>query len=238
MRDTPLVPRCRLGELTVIRHGQSTANAVFAAAGEDGRAPRALREAGDAAVPLSPLGALQAERCGTLLAGRVPGPDLVLCSPYRRAQETWQIMAAEVARLGRGLPPVLVDERVRDRETGVLELLTPADVRAEAPEEARRRARTGEWCYRPPGGESLADVALRVRDLLAELGAAVPGAHVLVVGHDGIAVTARHVLAGIGSPADLQRVGNASVSSWEGDGRRLRLVTFGATNHLDGLPVA
>jgi 2,3-bisphosphoglycerate-dependent phosphoglycerate mutase len=49
------------------------------------------------------------------------------------------------------------------------------------PQEARRRADVGEFYYRPPGGESLADVALRLRSLLRDIDLA---RWPLVVAHD------------------------------------------------------
>ncbi|MFI9723972.1 histidine phosphatase family protein [Streptomyces sp. NPDC052396] len=99
-----------------------------------------------------------------------------------------------------------------------------------------RRARVGEWFYRPPGGESLADVAVRLRDLPVELRDAAAGRRVLVVAHDAVAVAVRHVLAGLGSPVpDLTPVPNASISRWTGDRIRLRLAEYGASAHLKGL---
>jgi broad specificity phosphatase PhoE len=131
-------------------------------------------------------------------------------------------------------PPLLVDERLRDREMGIFEMHPPGALRARSPEEAARRARLGDWYYRPPGGEALTDVVLRVRDLVTELDRAAPGRRVLLVAHDAIAVAVRLVLAGLGStfPGDLPPVPNASISRWDSDGGRLRLARWGDTAHL------
>ena len=64
-----------------------------------------------------------------------------------------------------------IDERLRDRELGILDRLTSAGVAARHPEEAARRRELGKLYYRPPGGESWADVALRLRSLLHDLDA-------------------------------------------------------------------
>ncbi|MEE1759622.1 histidine phosphatase family protein [Streptomyces sp. SP18BB07] len=159
------------------------------------------------------------------------GPDLVVCSPYVRARQTWEVMAGHPGAVP---PPLLVDERLRDREMGMFEMHPPAALRARAPEEAARRARTGEWFYRPPGGEALADVVLRVRDFVGELDRVTPGRRVLLIAHDAIAVAVRLVCAGLGAtaPDRLPPVPNASVSRWENDGRRLRLARWGDTTHL------
>ncbi|MCA1219927.1 histidine phosphatase family protein [Streptomyces sp. 8L] len=241
--------RSTLRRLTVVRHGQSTANALWARALETGDA-ELVGEGTDAEVRLSPLGVEQARALGRWFAAVSEGerPGLVVCSSYARAVETWDVMAGSARAAGIVPPPRLVDERLRDREMGVLELLPPPAVRARAPEEAARRERLGEWFYRPPGGESLADVALRVRDFLTELRAGDTAGHVLLVAHDAVVIAVRHVLAGIGDPVpDDVPVPNASVSSWERDtgsswerdtgdgGTRLRLVEFGSVRHLGGI---
>lgn len=239
----PLAYRCALRRLTAVRHGQSSANLVFARAAETGDPATAVPEACDAAVPLSVRGVAQARAAGRWL-GELPAaerPDLVVCSPYLRAVRTWEEMAAAAAPLvpdaAEALPGMLLDERLRDREMGVLELLTPAAIRARAPEEAARRGRVGDHHYRAPGGESQADVVLRVRDLVGELSAsAEPGAHVLLIAHDAVVLAVRQVMAGLGAPdPGAVPVPNASVSRWDGDGSRMRLVEFGAVDHLRDL---
>jgi broad specificity phosphatase PhoE len=232
-----LVPPCALSGLWAVRHGQSTANVAFGEAEETGStAPVPGR---DRDVPLSERGAAQAFALGTWLAGQAPaaGPDLVVCSPYARARQTWEGMADRAAELGGPRLDVLVDERLRDREMGVFELHPPAASRARAPEEAARRALLGEWYYRPPGGEAFTDVAVRVGQFVSDLGRAAPGRRVLVVAHDGIVIALRHVLTGIGAtaPQELPPVPNASVSHWHGDGQRLRLTAWGDTAHLSSL---
>lgn len=237
MPPAALVPPCALGGLWSVRHGQSTANVAFAAAEDSGTiVPVPGR---DRDVPLSDLGAVQAVALGEWLAGQAPeaGPDLVVCSPYMRALQTWEGMAARAAELGGPQLDMLVDERLRDREMGVFELHPPAALRARSPQEADRRDLVGEWCYRPPGGEAFADVAVRVGQFVADLGRAAPGRRVLVVAHDGVVIALRYVLAGIGAvaPEGLPPVPNASVSHWNGDGHQLRLVAWGDTAHLTSL---
>ncbi|MFF9896835.1 histidine phosphatase family protein [Streptomyces longispororuber] len=217
-----------------VRHGQSTANVAFAAAQESGSTVPAPGR--DRDVALSDLGTAQASALGGWLAGQASGtgPDLVVCSPYRRARQTWEEMADRAAELGAPRVDVLVDERLRDREMGIFELHPPAALHARAPEEAARRALLGEWHYRPPGGEAFTDVAVRVGQFVTDLTAAAPGRRVLVVAHDAVVIALRYVTAGIGAeaPDRLPPVPNASVSHWRGDGRHLALVSWGNTSHL------
>ncbi|TDC74724.1 histidine phosphatase family protein [Streptomyces hainanensis] len=235
-RAAPVPPRNPLAELVAVRHAESTANVRFAAARRGGGPVEIPSEPRDADVPLSDTGLAQAAALGRWLAGLGAdrGPELVVCSPYLRAGHTWELMA-EAAAPG-PWPAPLVDERLRDREMGVFELLPGRVIRERVPDEADRRERLGDWYYRPPGGESPADVALRVRDLLTELAGAVPGRRVLLVAHDAVVAAVRHVLAGLGAPPPVgeEPVANASVSRWVGDGDRLRLVTYGAVDHLPG----
>jgi broad specificity phosphatase PhoE len=85
----------------------------------------------DADVALSDTGVEQAEALGVGL-GNLPAdrrPDAVWCSTYRRAQETAQV-AMQAARLN---APLRLDERLRDRELGVLDMLTVQGVEARFP---------------------------------------------------------------------------------------------------------
>lgn len=170
-------------ELILVRHGESEGN-IAATEADATKADRVPVPARDADVLLSPIGRQQAEALGRHLAELPPdeAPESLWVSPYRRAQET-----AELIRGASGLrlDPRL-DERLRDRELGVLDALTWRGVNRYHPEEAQRRKWLGKLYYRPPGGESWADVALRVRTLLADLDREEDGRRVLVVCHDAV----------------------------------------------------
>ncbi len=214
-------------ELMVVRHGESVANAAFAAAEAAG-----LVETGvtgrDADIPLSDLGRVQATDLGRWLAALPPQrvPEVVVCSPYRRAVQTARLALAEVPA------PLAVrfDERLRDREMGVLELLSRRAVRDRFPDEDARRERVGDLYYRPPGGESMVDVALRLRTVLRDLDAMEPGRRVLLVAHDAVVLMLRYVIEEL-TEDDLRAVmadgpvANGSVTHWVRDGR-LRLVAY------------
>ncbi|MFI7546933.1 histidine phosphatase family protein [Actinoplanes sp. NPDC049599] len=218
--------------LGVIRHGQSTGNVIAQDAETAGSEAIDIPER-DADVPLSETGREQAEAVGAWLRGRKPDerPALVVVSPYLRTRQT-----AELALAGTGIPAV-VDERLRDRELGVLDLLTGRGVQARLPGEHARRVRLGKFYYRPPGGESWADVLLRLRALLREVRADHPGGRVLLVGHEATVLLVRYLAESL-SEAELMAVAhatavaNCSISTWRRDGDRLLPDLFNSVAHL------
>jgi broad specificity phosphatase PhoE len=224
--------------LGVVRHGESTGNVARAVAEDAGADVIDIAER-DADVPLSPTGREQAAAVGRWLAGLSVArrPDVLVSSPYRRAVDTARI-ALDHAGLDSHRPPLRLDERLRDRELGVLDLLTFAGVSARHPEEAVRKQRLGKFYYRPPGGESWADVALRLRSLLGDVERAYPDGRVLLFGHEAPIFLLRYILESI-PEADLLAVAratvlaNGSITTWERDGGALRIARFNDTRHLD-----
>ncbi|MGK5740900.1 histidine phosphatase family protein [Micromonospora sp. URMC 103] len=222
-----------LASLQIIRHGESTANVAAARAESSGAELIDLTHR-DADVPLSPTGEKQARATGRWIAG-LPAhrrPDVAVASPYLRAVRT-----AELALDGTGIP-LSRDERLRDRELGILDGLTPHGVRARYPEEAERRTRLGKFYYRPPGGESWADVALRLRTLLGDLRRDHEGQRVLLVGHDALVFVLRYLVEGL-TEAQLmaltrqQLIMNCAVTGWSADASgRLALDCFNDVGHL------
>src|SRR4051812_3613346 len=144
--------------LTLVRHGESLGNLAAAQARAD-RAEVIDVRVRDADIVLSKTGVAQARALGSALAGgrSAPAPDSLWCSPFVRAQQTAQI-ALEAAGLSM---PGRIDERLRDRDLGVLDTLTSTGVERRYPEEAARRRWLGKFYHRPAGGESWADVVGR-----------------------------------------------------------------------------
>jgi broad specificity phosphatase PhoE len=120
-------------------------------------------------------------------------PQAVVVSPYLRARETARIACEEA---GLSLPTT-VDERLRDRELGVLDRLTFKGVRNRFPEEAERRRWQGKFYHRPAGGESWVDVALRLRTWIADLDRTHAAERLVVVGHDIVIALIRYVCEGL-----------------------------------------
>lgn len=228
----------RVAELTIARHGQSVANVAFAAAQTAG-----LLDCGvtgpDADVELSPLGRAQAEALGCWLAGLPPvrRPEVVVCSPYVRAQQTLQCATDTAGDLGVRLPRAIVDERLRDRLMGELELLTPAMIAKRFPAEAARRRNAGEFAYRPPHGESFGDIALRLGAVMHDLHAQHTERRVFLVAHDAVVLMLRYVIEQLtfDDLATIMRdgpVANASLTRFDGSSGRLQLVQYNAVDHL------
>ncbi|RAY16657.1 histidine phosphatase family protein [Actinomadura craniellae] len=218
--------------LILTRHGESTANVAYAAA-HDGLEEIDVPER-DADVPLSPAGQKQAAALGRRLAGLPPDerPTAVLASPYTRALETARIALAELP----DTPVLQIDERLRDRELGVLDRLTPAGVRARFPAEAARLARLGKFYHRPPGGESWADMALRLRSAYRDLDLDHPGGRVLVVAHDAVVVLTRYIVENRTEQEIMEiektPIVNCSISRWRRRGGRLAPVEYNDPSHL------
>ena len=195
-----------VSELVLVRHGESMGNAAAAAAHA---AAADVIEVGqrDADVPLSAVGVEQAQALGLgfqrLLADQ--RPTFVWSSPYVRAQQTAQI-ALDAA--GQSLL-IAVDERLRDRELGILDLLTTQGVANRYPVEAERRRWLGKFYHRPPGGESWADVALRIRSFLHELNALPDQSRAVLVCHDALVLVVRYVCEHL-TEADLLAIGSAT----------------------------
>lgn len=231
-----------VSELLLVRHGESQGNVAAAEAHSTGAHQIAV-PARDADVELSALGRQQASAVGIALAAMAPeaAPQVLACSPYLRARET-----ARLACEGAGLDlPTRIDERLRDRELGVLDRLTFAGVAARFPEEAERRRWQGKFYHRPAGGESWADVVLRLRAWLSELDRELPGARVLVVSHDVVIALLRYVCEGMYEEQVLDLASrtpmrNAALSRLvRGDGGTWTSVAYDEVEHLReaGLPV-
>ncbi|MFG2842268.1 histidine phosphatase family protein [Kitasatospora sp. NPDC048296] len=223
--------------LIATRHGESTANVEFQLAEAAGAlsVPISCR---DADIPLSLQGQRQAQALGRWWAAlpSADRPRSVWCSPYTRTAETARIALAQAAGLG-AVPVTLAvryDERLRDRELGVLEMLPKAAIETKHPEEAARRRKMGELYYRPPGGESWADVALRVRSLLRDVCEEEAGRPVLLVAHDCTVLMLRYALDRLTEQqlTALGPVHNCSTSLWRAQEGRLRPDRWNTVDHL------
>jgi broad specificity phosphatase PhoE len=168
-------------------------------------------------VPLSALGERQALALGDWLGGLGrDAPTAALASPYARACHTANLAltAADLTHV-----ELVADERLREREFGVLDRLTKVGIEQRFPREAEARKRVGKFYHRPPGGESWCDVALRVRSLLDSLTREHAGERVLVVAHQVVILMFRYVLEHLSEQDILaidraEELANCSVTSF------------------------
>ncbi|MFS0732583.1 histidine phosphatase family protein [Microbacterium sp. 1P10UB] len=229
-------------ELWLVRHGESIGNVRASHAEREGLETIDLEDR-DADVPLSEVGEEQARALGAWLGEHQP--SRVWVSPYLRARQTLQFAAADA---GLVVSP-RQDERLRDHELGILDLLTRDGVERRHPEEAARRRRQGKFLHRPPGGESWADVALRLRSFVRDAldpapadehsgaqGAPSAGTG-LIVAHDAVVMLLLYVLIGCTEEelmeyAAAHTVLNASVTTLVRDGDEWMLRSFSDVSHL------
>jgi len=225
-----------IDRLHLVRHGESAAN-VAAAAAERSGAEALDVPWRDADVPLSATGEEQARALGTWWRATVDDPDrtVVLSSPYLRARRTVELALTEAGDAER---VVVVDERFRDRELGILDLLTRHGVQVRHPDEEARRQRLGKWYHRPPGGESWVDLALRLRSGLRDLVELDGVDRAVVACHDAVVSVSVGVLLGLQERevldlAQRHPVTNASVTTLERHGDGWRLAAVGDVAHLE-----
>ena len=224
--------------LWVVRHGESAGNVARDAA-EAQRLDRIELAHRDVDVPLSDQGQEQATALGRRLAELDAPPTVLWVSPYVRAQQTAQTALGTAGLQVR----TVVDERLREREFGVLDGLTRQGISTHYPEEAERRRWIGKFYHRPPGGESWSDVLLRLRGALSDLQAQEPGERVLLVAHQVVVLLARYVLEGLSEKEvlDIDRAGevlNCSLTTYVAEGGRLVLQDYNDVRHLERAPEA
>jgi 2,3-bisphosphoglycerate-dependent phosphoglycerate mutase len=181
-------------KLWLVRHGQSQGNVARDIADEAGHHEIAI-DVRDVDVPLSELGQRQASATGDWFAS-LPAkerPEVILTSPYIRAKQTARIIC-EVGALAGGLARPHIDERLREREFGVFDRLTGIGIRERFPDEAAHRAMLGKFYHRPPGGESWADVILRLRSVMNTINLHYADRRVLIVCHQVVVLCFRYIL--------------------------------------------
>lgn len=144
-------------ELLIVRHGQSEWNAIG-------------RWQGQADPPLSELGRRQA----FVAAASIGAVDGIIASDLHRALETAAIIAQQI-----GVGPVMIDERLRERDAGEWTGLVKSEIEKAWPGYL-------ENSQRPPGFEKTKVMVARVVEAVEAIGAEHPGASLLIVTHGGV----------------------------------------------------
>jgi 2,3-bisphosphoglycerate-dependent phosphoglycerate mutase len=229
--------------LWLVRHGESAGNVARDEA-EAQRLERIDIEAGrDTDVPLSARGEEQAHALGRWLAAqpRDQLPTAILSSPYLRARGTAEILRRETDLSG---VPLIVDERLREREFGVLDRLTHRGIESLHPEQARLRTALGKFYHRPPGGESWCDVILRLRSVIDTISREHPKGRVLAVCHSVVVLCFRYLLERMTEEQILAvdrqaEIANCSLTTYQLHDNLLHLQRFNFVAPLrsEGAPV-
>ncbi|HUR91347.1 MAG TPA: histidine phosphatase family protein [Gemmatimonadaceae bacterium] len=210
--------------LWIVRHGESAGNVAREAANASGLDVIDI-DVRDVDVPLSPLGELQAAALGKWFGEMPRGarPNVVLSSPYNRALRTAEIIR-EHAALDPLDPanPVILDERLREKEFGILDRLTRRGIQSMHPDQHEFRRMLGKFYHRPPGGESWTDVILRLRSAVEMISREYCGERVLVVAHSVVVLCLRYILEHMTEEQILAidretEIANCSVTRYDND---------------------
>ena len=170
--------------LYFVRHGETDWN-------------KERRLQGQSDIPLNDTGRGQAARNGRALKDRlgdVSGFDFV-ASPLSRTTETMEIL-----RETAGLPRQgsRFDANLREIHFGHWEARTWQEVPIWDPEQFQARERD-VYNWRPRGGESYADVEVRIRDWLGSV-----ERDTIVVSHGGVSRVLRGIVLGLSQPATME----------------------------------
>lgn len=207
-------------QIWIVRHGQSAGNVARDAA-EAAGLPLIDIATRDVDTPLSALGEQQARALGEWFGQMPPEqrPSVILTSPYVRARGTARLIG-EAALLDD--VSFVADERLREKEFGLLDRLTRLGIAQKYPELGEQRRHVGKFYFRPPGGESWCDVILRLRSVIDTITREYRGERVLIVGHQVIVNCFRYLLERMDEERILEidraaDVPNCSVTSYEYD---------------------
>ncbi len=218
--------------LWLIRHGESTANIVRHKA-EAEKLPTIEFPEREPDVPLSEFGSKQSIALGEWLKTQPEKPTIICASPYLRASQTAKLIV-ENAKIEN--VKTFYDERLRERELGIFDRLTKLGAMEKYAEECAKREELGKFYYRPIGGESWCDVALRVRSFWRDVCEISAGENVLIVTHEVVIRIFRYILENLTEAEILEidracDVENCAVTSYhfDADGN---IPTLKLDNHL------
>ena len=201
-------------KLFLVRHGRTGWNA-------EGRIQ------GQADPPLDELGLEQAK----FIADRLKDVALaaIVSSPLQRARVTAEVIAAK-----RSGVPVILDDRLKEYDFGVVSGLTWEDVVRDQPEFARRWPDDG-WAVPIEGSEGRAAFRDRVAASMKEVVRSYPDQRVAIVAHGGTFAVYLTALLGL----DINRrhpfqFRNASLSILEVGDKLRHIDLLNDACHLDG----
>jgi probable phosphoglycerate mutase len=173
---------------------------------------------------LTEVGLAQAERVAVEVAKLKP--SVLIASPLQRTRQTAQAIAKAT-----GLE-ITFDEDWYELSFGTWDGKSIEEVKAESPDDYQ--AWLNSSAYRPGGGESYDEAALRVDAALEKVVSRHPGQRVVVVTHNGVIKSAANLA--VGGPndgvfhMDATPCSISSVSIWPSDGLRA-LRSFNESGH-------
>lgn len=234
-------------QIVLVRHGQSRLNVAKVKTGAffDSVEKRAeFAGQADQHIALTELGVRQAEETGRALAERGFRFDRAYDSGYERTARTRELLLGAYPDQDRERVRLVQDLRLRERECGYTFFMTKAEVDAQFPWLEEYWRTTGPLFARPLGGESVADVVIRVGAFLREMFADAAGERVLISTHGRVLLAVRHILEGWTwqqMEAVMRKGGfrNCGVTTYDlsADGTRLGLSEFNTCHWRSDAPV-
>lgn len=175
--------------LVAVRHGQSELNEANKRSrqGDNSAFTEAFRNCHESQFRLTPLGRSQARLAGEWIKNNIPfNFGRFYVSEYIRAKETAALL---------GLPEAqwYVDYNLRERDWGELGVI-PQDEREVKFAGVLRLRQLDSFFWRPPSGESMADLALRLNRVFSTLARECSRQNVILVCHGEVMWSIRLLL--------------------------------------------
>jgi probable phosphoglycerate mutase len=200
--------------IILVRHGETDWNATG-------------RIQGQSDTPLNALGKIQAERVAQRLARETV--QALYSSDLARAFETATIIGEQLGLVVTKVP------RLRERQYGVWEGLTSAEIEARYPTQFDEwRARSTDFA--PPQGETSSQLLKRALTSLQTIARQHVGELVVVVTHGGFCyVLINHILGSVDGDRREFTFGNASLHTLEFAHGNWAVIAVNETAHLDAV---
>jgi len=186
--------------LLFYRHAESVGNVEYNLIheGKQARYSEALRKTRNMDIPLSPLGRKQAIITKYWTRQHYPHIDKVFVSPFRRPNETAEIVLPEY------IGQFEEDFRLREKDFGVFDALSDAERQEKFAEYVELKDLLKKYYFRLPGGENYPDMLLRAGSFLNMLKREHCGEIVAVFAHSAIIESFRFLLQGLNEKKFLQ----------------------------------
>jgi broad specificity phosphatase PhoE len=183
-------------QLVIIRHAKSArneakkGNTYFA----DEEARKMVKGVADYKIELTQEGIEQALATGQFLRDKLVPPDFIYHSGYRRTIDTMNLVLKAFPRPVVNGIGIRMHPHIRERDPGFTYDMTTEEAEKHFPFLKEYWQTHGGFFAKPPGGESLCDVAQRIRSLLQSLKDNKKGKRVWIFTHGGTIRAFRFVL--------------------------------------------
>jgi len=180
-------------DIVLVRHGESEGNLAQAGSkrGDDSLWTPEFSARHTSNYRLTDRGRKQAQLAGEYIRANISDSfDMYFCSEYIRAMETSALLGFKNARW-------ISDFYLREQDKGILGGKSHTEREVEYAETIKR-LKKDSFYVAPPGGESIANVCLRVDRVLGNWQSSCPGQRLIAVCHGGIMMAFRVRLEGMG----------------------------------------